>query len=282
MSIEDFIESGKGLPSADLPRVTITDLIQDIINATGATYTQIGEIIHLQGTQVGRLARGNSVKINDDSLLLLAENFNVPVERVIFANAYSSLVKNIPDIKERLDKMDSENAADQEIKIRPGSIIAYDFLRLNEMHLWHDVSSNKEHKELIHNVSRHKLIRMGAYAVTDRDDCFFVKHLGPHMVSEKMGSKSIPDDAIIEVQLMPENGFRDGDIVLVQIELEWATSYIYHRHSTRGVEHEEFQPININHPSRILTARKKIDRPLSEQRVIFGRVNKIVYSNLLQ
>jgi len=278
--LEEFAKDNADLAQLLEDDVSLSEFITYIVDNTGCSYEELGNIMGLGKNQVGRLARGDSTQCNDKSLFRLCENLNLPFERVVYANTIGTMKKEVPDFESRLADLNKES---DHSKIIPGEgvIISHEYIMIDSYAAWNNAKTVDEKLAVIEANSCHEDLHLGFYAVSKRPDIFYTRHVGPHMVSEKSSDKIIPDRSVIEVQIMPEDMINDGDVVLVQIGDRWATSYMYGLHSTRGVEHEDFRSAKSNHPLRVLHARHNIDPPLKEQRIIFGRVNRIVHLDLI-
>jgi hypothetical protein len=250
------------------PEFTIQKLLEELLEKTGASYEDLGAVLNLSHVQIGRVVRGEKGYLQEDQLARLISSFNLPFRRVVYANA-------IARFEHEQLALARHSPSDEDVAVGPDEIAVYAYVRL-PIHTWNTNESIEHRLSIIRKNTASEIVRMGNMVPMRAQDTIFVRHSGTHMQAENVLQHIIPDRAVIEVQIVPTEEIRNGDIVFVQLRDEFATSYIYRRDVHKDGEYEEFRPINNQYPMRIVHWRRGIDPYLHEQRIIYGRVNRIV------
>lgn len=277
-SIDELIKDKPRFQSVQRPDFTIPDLLNEIIEKTGATYEELGELLGMSGTHIGRIVRKRIPYLKEENLTTLVKAFDLPFERVVYANAISRFSNK--DLAEATRGGRQLEAG----RIKPqtkDAITAHLYVKLGYRD-WRLADSNEEKVHLLQECSMEEQARVGWRLVqSEEPDTVYIRHQGIHMQSSTTRNHIIPENAIVEVQLMDPKSIRAGDVVFVQLRDEFATSYVYQPGAEGTDEYEEYHPINKNFPVHVMASRKGVDPPLSEQRIIIGRVNRIVDYSLL-
>lgn len=121
----------------------------------------------------------------------------------------------------------------------------------------------------------------------ERPGMLYIAQVGNHMEAQpdELRRAGIPEGAVLEVKPYPPGQLPDSrDIVMVQRhENRAATTYEYLGGQTRSGAYETFLPFSPGEITRITHYRPETtDLPLEKERLILGKVMRIVHANVEQ
>jgi len=279
LTIEELIEDPTVLKSTKAQDVSLKDVIIEIIDLTGFGYDKLGEVVDLSGTTIGRIVRGDIPSIDEDNLLKIIKTFNLPFKSLIYSNALARV--SDPEILGTLSPvqgapMDLFGSASETVDEEHGEIRVLEYVRLNTKE-YNEAEGIKDKIQLINRDTSFSINRLGQIMPVSRENVIYIRHLGLHMVSSKVNQKIIQDKAVVEIEVVPEDQIRSGDVVFAQLEAEWATNYIYRKQESSDGIIEQFRPANPSFPLRNIThVYTNNAKPLKDRRIIIGRAIRIV------
>lgn len=276
--VEALIEQGHQFKALLKPGFLVSDLLQEIIDVTGATYHELAEFLDSSPSHIGRIVRNRTPYMKEEHLAKLVRTFHLPFERVVYANAVGRFSNR------EMAELRAESTGQPALQIPPlnqGEVRVFSYVKVLPLD-WRRAQTLEAQRSLLFQSAIVEDEQIGRRMMPVSGDVIvYVRHDGIHMQAGGVRQHIIQDRAIIEVQLIPPALIRRGDVVFVQFKDAFATTYVYYPGMEGVDEYEEYHPVNKQFPVRVLASRKGVEPPLSEQRTILGRVNRVVDYKLL-
>lgn len=267
------------------PDFTIPELLKEIMAKSGLTQKELGDFLGLGLTQTRRVITAETPYLDETNLQTVIDALQLPFQATLYANAsgrYSKRAGKPPEGHNPAviqEIMSAPRATDERTDNR-GS---------DKAEVFASIQIKDIGRAALPSADLMALIREGGareYLTLDRDlsrwtgeKFFLARHQGMHMVSGDISQGIIPDRAVIEVERVSKGDLRKKDVVYVQIGSDdVATSYVYSWDITDNGIIESFEPWNQNSPTRICIEAKSGGPSLNDQRIIFGKVTRIVDS----
>jgi hypothetical protein len=281
--LEDFLKNGGELECLKNAEFSIPEVLNEILAKTGATQSDMSKVLHLGMTQTGRVIRSDTPFLDETNLQALIETFNLPFEATLYANAAGRYKKRLgkPPVGAnpalvRHEKTNPNQFEELGESVCNGQLDVYSNIRVSDIDP--STSGLLNPCDAARLFGSREFLRISCQSTRDeKSRRFLVRHHGAHMVSEEVNQSIIPDRAIIEIEPIDENKLLTGDIVFVQIGTEGvATSYVYNKKVTTSGVIEYYEPWSNKYPTRPCIEAVGAGIPLSRQRIIFGKVIRIV------
>ena len=256
----------------------VSQVISKIIDLTGEGYDEIGSLLHVSGSHIGRIVRDETSTIKEVTLVDLTKEFNLPLEKMVYSNSiikFNKVVGKDDSIKLH------ENLPSIKVAEDFGDYYVMDFVCLNYNKM-RKAKTPQQRVKVIEGCATYSIVKLDYAPTQQKDNRLFIRHAGSHMMSPpQINQKSIPDRSIVEIEVIDEDEIKNGDIVYVQIGEELATCYIYQRqiHTSGGLI-EQFRTVNPDYPLRTIAIPEGAKEGAETRRIIIGRAKSIIHYDL--